>query len=252
MKTVSSTVLLAVALVGAATGYWAYQYNKAHASRISAGAMPPFVPAATPTSPTPQTPAILPGITTSDTSATSTSGTAIPDFVPDVSLPDLAGQRHALRDNSGRPHLFNFWATWCEPCRREIPLLNRVQTLYPADHLLVVGIAVDFRASVRDFLKTTKLNYGLRVGEDEGLDAAQKFGMELALPFSVFADGSNRIVAIKVGELHPEDVEAILGAMRALKAGKITLRTAQLEISKDLERLSRIRIGSKTQQSSEK
>ena len=157
--------------------------------------------------------------------------------VPDLQLGDLAGRPHSLR-GKGRPQLFNFWATWCEPCRREIPLLNTLQDVYRADGLQVVGIAVDFRDSVQTFLKTTKLRYKLLVGEEAGLEAAQKFGMEMLLPFSVFADEHNRIVAVKVGELHRDEADVIMANMRQLKAGRETLAEAQGAIAATLKKLS--------------
>jgi thiol-disulfide isomerase/thioredoxin len=164
---------------------------------------------------------------------------AIPEEVPDVRLPDMAGQPHALRQNAGRARLYNFWASWCEPCRREIPLLNALQASYgTTDRLEIIGIAVDFHDAVRDFLAKTRLNYTSLVGEEEGLDAAQKFGMELALPFSVFADEHNRIVAIKVGELHRDEADVILGQLRALRAGATTLPAAKAAIAESMKALA--------------
>jgi len=81
----------------------------------------------------------------------------------------------------------------------------------------------------------THLNYTSLVGEEEGLEAAQKFGMELALPFSVFADDHNRIVAIKVGELHRDEADVILGQLRALQSGATTLAAAQALIAESMK-----------------
>ena len=162
----------------------------------------------------------------------------IPDQVPDIQLPDMTGRMRSLRDASGNPHLYNFWATWCEPCRREIPLLNTLQHTYRADHLAVVGIAIDFSDAVRDFLKTTPLHYTSLVGEEAGLEAAQKFGMDVGLPFSVFADDRDQIIALKVGELHRDEAEAILATMRSLKRGELTLPAARAAIARALEQLS--------------
>ena len=167
-----------------------------------------------------------------------TPATAIPEEVPDLRLEDLAGKRQALRSADGHARLFNFWATWCEPCRREIPLLNALQRDYGAEGLQVVGIAVDMRAAVQEFLKTTPMRYTLLVGEDDGLDAAQKFGMALALPFSVFADEKNRIIAVRLGELHREEAVAIFANMRALRAGTITLPAAREAIHQALKALA--------------
>ena len=69
---------------------------------------------------------------------------------------------------------------------------TRCRTRTKADGIQIVGIAVDMRPAVDKFLKVTPLHYLVLVGEEEGMEAAQKFGMELALPFTVFADAKNR------------------------------------------------------------
>jgi thiol-disulfide isomerase/thioredoxin len=162
----------------------------------------------------------------------------VPATVPDIKLKDLSGKLHALTEFKGAPAIYNFWATWCAPCRREIPLLNALQAAYSADKLQVVGMAIDFREDVQKFVKTTALNYALLVGEDDGLEAAAKFGMEVVLPFSVFADSQGQIVAVKVGELHRSEADAILVAIRALQGGKTTLAVAKQQISLRLRQIS--------------
>jgi thiol-disulfide isomerase/thioredoxin len=162
----------------------------------------------------------------------------VPELVPALSLPDLAGHPQPLRGTAGRPRLYNFWATWCEPCRREIPLLDTLEGRYRGDRLEVVGIAVDFRDSVQDYLKHQKIGYTLLVGEEDGVEAARAFGMEMALPFSVFADGEQHVVAMKLGELHADEVEAILARMRAVRAGQLDLAAARTAIAGDLQALS--------------
>lgn len=231
MKPAQIVLLLAAALAAAAGGFLVYRLH-APAGGLEPLAALPVAPAAAPvadSAPVPTTP-------------------VIPATVPDISLPDLAGKAHALRAGQGHPRLYNFWATWCEPCRREIPLLNTLQDVYASDGLQIVGIAVDFRDSVQTYLKTTKLRYALLVGEEDGLEAAQKFGMDLLLPFSVFADEHNRIVAVKVGELHRDEADAIMAQMRLLQAGKTGLPEAQAAIAATMKQLASHR----TQQSASK
>src|SRR5580658_5763990 len=66
----------------------------------------------------------------------------VPDTVPDLTLPDVKGVEKSLRDYLGRPVIINFWATWCGPCRREIPLLKQLRQAHAGERLEVVGIAV--------------------------------------------------------------------------------------------------------------
>ena len=228
MKT-PAPLLLAAALIGVAAGFLAYRYYPRHAQAVAS-----LAATSLPTAPTAAAP--LPAEAPSPAAAELPG--KIPPEVPDLKLADLAGKVHALRDGSSRPHLYNFWATWCEPCRREIPLLNALQRRYQGDHLQVVGIAIDFRDAVRQFLKVTPLDYALLVGEEDGYEAAQKFGMGMALPFSVFADSQGRIIAVKVGELHREEADAILGQMRSLQEGKTTLPEARAAIEVALRQYS--------------
>ena len=162
----------------------------------------------------------------------------IPDRVPDLSLPDLAGQLRSLRAYGGHPLIINFWATWCAPCRREMPLLQQLRRTYRADGLQIVGIAVDFRAAVVEYLRRQPVDYPQLVGEDAGLAAAEQFGMQTVLPFSVFADASGRIVAVKIGELHADEAAYILGTMRELAAGRVSLADVHAGITQRLRELA--------------
>ena len=101
--------------------------------------------------------------------------------------------------------MVNFWATWCAPAAREIPLLNKMRRAAQAQNAEIVGIAVDFSDDVLKFVQKAPLDYPLLIGEEDGLAAADAFGMGMAFPFSVFADSQNRILTIKVGELHEDE-----------------------------------------------
>ena len=161
----------------------------------------------------------------------------IPDDVPPISLPGLDGRTHALADYRGRLLVVNFWATWCEPCRREIPLLKSLRAEYAKDGLEIVGIAVDSRDEVAKFVTAHGMTYPVLLGEQGGLEAASAFGMEVVLPFSVFADRAGHIVALKVGELRPDEGHAILAGLRELDAGHLTLKAAQSQIAARLSTL---------------
>jgi len=163
---------------------------------------------------------------------------AVPDSIPDLRLPDLSGTPRSLRSFTGRPLIVNFWATWCAPCRHEIPLLRDLRHRYRSDRLEVVGIAIDFTTAVRDYLRSTPIDYPLLIGEQDGLAAAEQFGMRTVLPFSVFADSQGQIVALKVGELHVEEADFILGEIAALDARKIDRAAARQQIEAQLRELA--------------
>jgi thiol-disulfide isomerase/thioredoxin len=170
--------------------------------------------------------------------AESGDGLKVPEVLPDIRLAGLDGQMHELKDFGRRPLIVNFWATWCEPCRREMPLLRALRQEYAPDRLEVVGIAIDFHDSVVEFLEKTPLPYPQLIGEEDGMEAARAFGMGGVLPFSVFVDEQDRIVALKVGELHRDEAEEILGTMRQLRAGDISLSAAQTTIADRLKTLA--------------
>lgn len=129
-------------------------------------------------------------------------------LAPDFSLPDLSGQRHAMVDWKDRVLMVNFWASWCEPCRREIPAFIALQEQYRADGLQVVGVALDDAAEIARFLQAAGIdsNYPqlLAPGED-GIDLAIAWGNAVGvLPYTVFVDRSGHVVHAHYGELTME------------------------------------------------
>ena len=153
-------------------------------------------------------------------------------------MTDSAGVRRMLSEWKGRPLVINFWATWCEPCRREIPLLLRLRQEHAADGLEVVGIAVDSRDAVLKYAQEMHIDYPVLIGEQEGLQAVQSFGMETVLPFSVFADTQGRIVTLKVGELHADEAAFILARVRDVDTGHLALGEARRQISTKIAQLA--------------
>jgi thiol-disulfide isomerase/thioredoxin len=160
---------------------------------------------------------------------------AVPDSVPDFSLKDLEGRPHSIREWSGRPLVINFWATWCGPCRDEIPLLQRLRRERAADRLEVVGIAVDFHDDVQAFLKKTPIDYPVLVGEENGVQVAASLGIiDLALPFTVFADHDGRILVLRLGQLHEDQAKLILDTLREVDSGRLPLPEGKARVAAGL------------------
>jgi thiol-disulfide isomerase/thioredoxin len=162
---------------------------------------------------------------------------AIPERLPQIALPGLDGRDHALAEWHGRPLLINFWATWCEPCRREVPLLRALKSQHAAQGLEVLGIAIDSPDAVRQYVAGHGIDYPVLIGDENGFAAITAFGMDTVLPFSVFADRSGRVVTVKVGELHSDEAELILDRLRRLDLGTLTLAAAREQISDGVRRL---------------
>jgi thiol-disulfide isomerase/thioredoxin len=165
----------------------------------------------------------------------------IPEQVPPIRLPDPAGRPHSLSEWGGGPLIVNFWATWCEPCRREIPLLKSLRREHASEGLEVVGIALDAPDAVRTYVTEQAVGYPVLIGEHGGLEAAAAFGMDTVLPFSVFADRRGQIVGLKIGELHPDEAELLLGVVRQVDEDKLTLKAARDEIASAMPSLAAAR-----------
>jgi thiol-disulfide isomerase/thioredoxin len=235
-------VLLGIAVViASALGGYAY-YRLSKPSHPTIYAVTPTPPPATQGPAVVDAPAAQPGAPA--------TGRRVPEKVPDLALPGLDGSLHKLSGWTGRPLLINFWATWCEPCRREIPLLKSLRKEHEAKRLEIVGIAIDFRDTVRKYVAEHGMNYPILLGERGGFEAAAAFGMDTVLPFSVFADAQGRIVALKVGELHRDEAELILDRIGTLDSGHLSLKTARDESNAGIARLaaSRVRAGARAAQ----
>jgi thiol-disulfide isomerase/thioredoxin len=154
-----------------------------------------------------------------------------------ITLPDSNGKMHRLAEYRGRPLVLNFWATWCEPCRREIPLLMGLHRQYGND-VQIVGVAVDFQKDVLRYAQAKGITYPLLMGEKDGLTAVNALGMETVFPFTVFADAQGAIVAVKVGELHADEAQMILAKVTAVDAGKLDLAAARSGVSAGLRSLA--------------
>jgi thiol-disulfide isomerase/thioredoxin len=165
------------------------------------------------------------------TAASAMAPAVIPERRPEVTLADRDGKPRRLSEWNGKPQVINFWATWCAPCRREIPMLNALAADPAFAGFALIGIAIDFREDVLDYLKSMPIEYPVLIGEQDGLDAARAFGVEsLGLPFTAFVDATGRIVTLHVGELHREQADVILSVVRSLDAGEIDLKAAQARI----------------------
>jgi len=221
--TPAARAALYIVLVAAAgpTGFLLYR-------AVFAGRLPP--PAAS--QPAPQSSAAS---AAAQSTASQPSG---PDQLPALTLQDAGGTAHAFSEWRGRPLIVNFWATWCEPCRREIPLLKSLRTRTASAPVQVVGIAVDFKDPVVKYVTDHGIDYPVMVGEDQGFKAIKALGMDTVLPFSVFADGKGRIVTVKVGELHPDEADLILARVADVESGRMTLALAREQISAGLKELA--------------
>jgi len=159
----------------------------------------------------------------------------IPEKLPDFKLADLDGHLTPVSQWKGRSLMINFWATWCAPCRHEIPLLQSLQAEKSGQNTTVLGIAVDYPDKVRTFRDQYKITYPLLVGEQDALDLAASVGVASpAFPFTVFTDQRGEIVALYMGELKREEAHSILAVVDDLNKDRIALPAARARISAHL------------------
>jgi thiol-disulfide isomerase/thioredoxin len=163
---------------------------------------------------------------------------ALPETLPDFTLGDLAGKPTSIRSWPGKSMIVNFWATWCAPCRREIPLLRELQKQHGAEGFQIVGVAVDIREDVVKYAQEIGIDYPVLIGEQDGLDAVNKFGQgSIGFPFTVFTDNQGRIVLFHLGEIHKQQADVLFGAVRDVNSGKLTPAAARVVVAKQLAAL---------------
>jgi len=129
---------------------------------------------------------------------------------PDFALTDRAGQSRRIADFDGRPLLINFWATWCSPCIREMPLLQELADSR-GETLTVLGIAIDEPGPVREFLDRLQIRYPNLLADEQSEAIQAAFGNPgRMLPYSVLVDTQGIIRWHHLGELNGDLIDVAL------------------------------------------
>jgi thiol-disulfide isomerase/thioredoxin len=131
-----------------------------------------------------------------------------------LSLPDASGQQQSLAQWRGKVMVVNFWATWCEPCREEMPEFVRAQREFGGRGLQFVGIAVDQRDKVVQFAKDLGLNYPALIGGYDAVDLSKELGNQLsALPFTIVIDRKGNVVRTQLGPFKAGNLRATIDSL---------------------------------------
>ncbi len=129
-------------------------------------------------------------------------------------LPDMDGRSQALEQWRGKVLVVNFWATWCAPCREEIPAFIRIQRKWAAKGLQIIGIAIDETDKVRPYAAELKINYPILVGGLDGIELARQAGNRLGgLPFTVVFDRQGGAVHSHLGAIDQQKLEALVQSL---------------------------------------
>ena len=139
--------------------------------------------------------------------------------IPETAIAQLFATR--LNDSDGKPQsisqwrgktlVVNFWATWCPPCREEMPAFSRLQAKYAGDGVQFVGIALDTPENVAAFRKQVSVSYPLLLAESEGMELTQQLGnSHLALPYSLVLGPDEKVRLLRLGKLPEQELEELL------------------------------------------
>jgi len=122
--------------------------------------------------------------------------------LPAFSLPDLAGKPQPSSRWAGKVLVLNFWATWCPPCRKEMPGFMELQKELGGEGLQFVGIAIDSPQAVSEFAATRNINYPILIGDENAVRLSKQLGNRFqGLPFSIIFDRTGAVVYVQAGEL---------------------------------------------------
>lgn len=130
---------------------------------------------------------------------------------PEFTLPDLDGRPRGPAEWSGKVLVVNFWATWCAPCREEIPLLVDLERRRPG--VRVVGIAVDRPEAVRAFAEELGIGYPILLDDRQGT-TMRRYGNRIgALPFTVITGRDGVVAYVRLGALEPAELDRVTAAL---------------------------------------
>ena len=151
---------------------------------------------------------------------------------PSFALPDVDGVSHDFSEWDGKNRILNFWATWCAPCRREIPLLKAFQDEQRDNGFQVIGIAVDFPEPVARYAEAAEFNYPILIGEQDAMAVAESSGVEfVGLPFTMFVAADGELLSAYIGELHQSHLDTIVDVMTRLDRAEISAEDAKQELN---------------------
>jgi thiol-disulfide isomerase/thioredoxin len=132
----------------------------------------------------------------------------------DARLPDLDNRVRSVAQWRGNVVVVNFWATWCAPCREEIPMFVRLQSKYADRGLQFVGIAIDQPDRVRPYAAELAMNFPVLVGGVDSIELARKLGNRAGLlPFTVIVSRDGKVVATEIGAMKEAKLEPLLASL---------------------------------------
>ena len=129
-------------------------------------------------------------------------------------FPDLEGRTRRVLDWRGKVLACNFWATWCAPCREEMPLLVAAKQQYAEKGFEVLGIGIDNAAKIAEFAAIYRVNYPILVSDSSSIQLMRDLGNASGgLPYTVFLDRTGSLARRKIGALGQAELSEILATL---------------------------------------
>ncbi|MDP3876236.1 MAG: TlpA disulfide reductase family protein [Methylobacter sp.] len=140
-----------------------------------------------------------------------------PSPLPEFSLPDLSGHQRHISEWRGKVLVINFWATWCPPCRKEIPDFIALQQRYGDQGVQFIGIALEDQKPVIEYLAEHPINYPILLGGNNGIALARQLGNRVdAVPYTLVVDKQGQIIHRHPGEFDKEQLADMITPLLTL------------------------------------
>lgn len=128
-----------------------------------------------------------------------------------LELPDQQGKKFAFSQWKGRVLVINFWATWCAPCKAEIPEFSRLNTEWQKKNVQFVGIAIDKAENVQAFVDKVKISYPQLIDNGQLMQLLRALGNAMqGLPFTLVIDQKGEVLARHLGDFETKELERLL------------------------------------------
>lgn len=131
-----------------------------------------------------------------------------------ANLPNEDGVKQVLSQYKGKIIVLNFWATWCPPCREEMPELSELYKEYQQKNVVVLGVAIDEQKLVKEFVQATPVSYPLFAAEEEGMTLGSGLGNDKGvLPYTIIIDTQGNVIKTYFGRISKSLLETTLASL---------------------------------------
>ena len=128
---------------------------------------------------------------------------ATSNLLANISFPDVQGRSQAFKQWQGKVLVLNFWATWCPPCREEMPELSAMQDQYKNQNLVIIGLSTDDLDKTKEFIKTAPVSYPILAGDMAAMNLAESLGNNRGiLPYTVIIDTKGKLIKTFFGRVN--------------------------------------------------